>query len=273
MIRTCGRIRMRRCTSRSCRNAQRDASGTSRLWFCVLTVCAERICAHSMALRFDYEPECEYRAEVRRQHLCRPPGCRGRRGPPGAAGIHNPVFVNIPPSGAPCFFDVRGDLCLYILQQLTKEQLVSVLPLQLNRLESQEVVVYMYAAVALDRILSMRTGGPITLMYACLIPVESPSSSNLQVLIRGRITVRASAPQRPPCQDRRPTKPGVHGGGELPYALCVRPFASGVLVPDQLSFPDVARVIITAKKALIGEYVTVLQRLVDILRKVAPKPK
>ena len=155
---------------------------------------------------FDYEPEHEYRAVVRRQHLCRPPGCRGRRGPPGAAGTHNPVFVHIPPSGAPCFFDVRGDLCPYISQQLTKEQLVSVLPLQLNRLESQDVVVYMYAAVALDRILSMRTGGPITLMYACLIPVESPSSSNLQFFNRGRVPVRAPAPQRPPCQDRRPTE-------------------------------------------------------------------
>ena len=147
------------------------------------------------------------------------------------------------------------------------------LPLLLNRLESQEVVVYMYAAVTLDRILSMRTGGPTTLMYAYLIPVESPSSSNLQFFNRGRVTVRAPAPQRPPCQDRRPTKPGVHGGEELPYALRKQPFTSSVLVPDQLSFPDVARVIITAKKALIGEYVAVLQRLVDILRKVGPKPK
>jgi hypothetical protein len=40
-----------------------------------------------------------------------------------------------------------------------------VLPLLLNRLESQEVVVYSYAAVALDRILSMRAGGSTTLMY------------------------------------------------------------------------------------------------------------
>ena len=45
-----------------------------------------------------------------------------------------------------------------------------------------------------------------------------------------------------------------------------------MLVPDQLSFPGVARVIITAKQALVGEYVTVLQMLVDILRKVAPNP-
>lgn len=47
------------------------------------------------------------------------------------------------------------------------------IPLLLNCLESQEVVVYTYAAVALDRILSMRVGGSPTLMYAlslCLPP-------------------------------------------------------------------------------------------------------
>jgi exportin-2 (importin alpha re-exporter) len=37
-------------------------------------------------------------------------------------------------------------------------------------------------------------------------------------------------------------------------------------------FPGVARVVITAKHALIGEYTTVLQRLVDILRNVAQNP-
>ena len=41
---------------------------------------------------------------------------------------------------------------------------------------------------------------------------------------------------------------------------------------DQSTFPGVARVILTAKQALVGEYVTVLQRLVVILRKVAPNP-
>ena len=50
------------------------------------------------------------------------------------------------------------------------------------------------------------------------------------------------------------------------------PLAPCVLVPDQLFFLGVARVIITAKQALVGEYVNVLQRLVDILRKVAPNP-
>ena len=45
----------------------------------------------------------------------------------------------------------RIHLCL---RQLRKVQLVSVLPLLLSHLESQQVVVYTYAAVALDRILS-----------------------------------------------------------------------------------------------------------------------
>ena len=43
-------------------------------------------------------------------------------------------------------------------------------------------------------------------------------------------------------------------------------------MPHKLSFPGVARIIITAKQGLVGEYVIVLQRLVDILRKVAPNP-
>ena len=61
-------------------------------------------------------------------------------------------------------------LCLYLSRQLTKEQLVLVLPLPLSSLsrlesESQEVVVYTYAAVELDRILSMRTGGSKPPLY------------------------------------------------------------------------------------------------------------
>jgi exportin-2 (importin alpha re-exporter) len=48
--------------------------------------------------------------------------------------------------------------------QLTKEQLVSVLPLLSSRLESHDVVVYTYAAVALDRVLSMRVGESTSLM-------------------------------------------------------------------------------------------------------------
>lgn len=43
---------------------------------------------------------------------------------------------------------------------------MSVLPLLLNRLDSSDVVVYTYAAVALDRILSMRVGDSTILMYA-----------------------------------------------------------------------------------------------------------
>ena len=70
-----------------------------------------------------------------------------------------------------------GYLRPYLPRQLTKEQLVLVLPLLLNCLESQEVVVYTYAAVALDRILSMRIGVTMTLMYAFPL-IASSSSSN-----------------------------------------------------------------------------------------------
>lgn len=43
------------------------------------------------------------------------------------------------------------------------------LPLLLSRLDSQDVVVYTYAAVALDRILSMRVGDSTILMYVFLV--------------------------------------------------------------------------------------------------------
>jgi exportin-2 (importin alpha re-exporter) len=46
-----------------------------------------------------------------------------------------------------------------------------VLPLLLNRLDSDDVVVYTYAAVALDRILSMRVGDSTVLMCAPLVKV------------------------------------------------------------------------------------------------------
>ncbi|KAN0129953.1 Armadillo-type fold [Lactarius tabidus] len=108
--------------------------------------------------------------------------------------------------------------------QLTKEQLASVLLLLLNRLESQEVVVYTYAAVALDRILSMGAGGSTTLMFSDVQPFAS------QLLV----------------------KLGVQNN------------------PERTAENDfLMRFIITA---LAGEYVTVLQRLIDILRKVPPNP-
>lgn len=43
------------------------------------------------------------------------------------------------------------------------------LPLLLNRLNSDDVVVYTYAAVALDRILSMRVGDSTVLMCVPLV--------------------------------------------------------------------------------------------------------
>ena len=99
------------------------------------------------------------------------------------------------------------------------------IPLLLNCLESQEVVVYTYAAVALDRILSMRIGGSPTLMYALSLrlppPLPTTLSSSLQVLIRGRAAVRVPAFECPPFQDRDTAQPGAHCGERLSHALCV----------------------------------------------------
>ncbi len=93
-------------------------------------------------------------------------------------------------------------------QQLTKEQLVSVLPLLLSRLDSDDVVVYTYAAVALDRILSMRVGDSTILMY---VPRVKPTSfflpPYLQVFVGRRSTVCLTTLKCPPCQDRSTAEP------------------------------------------------------------------
>ncbi len=47
------------------------------------------------------------------------------------------------------------------------------LPLLLSRIDSQDVVVYTYAAVALDRILSMHVGDSTTLMYVSLASYQA----------------------------------------------------------------------------------------------------
>ncbi len=57
------------------------------------------------------------------------------------------------------------------------------LPLLLSRLDSQDVVVYTYASVALDRILSMRVGDSTVLMYVSLRPSQ-PSLSSLSPYLR-----------------------------------------------------------------------------------------
>ncbi|KAH9023317.1 Cse1-domain-containing protein [Lactarius hengduanensis] len=121
--------------------------------------------------------------------------------------------------------------------QLTKEQLVSVLPLLLNRLESQEVVVYTYAAVALDRILAMRLGGSTTLMFSSA-DVQPFASQLLNVLL-AKIEIQPS-PER--------------------------------IAENDFLMRCVARVIITAKQALVGESVDVLRRLVSILRNISQNP-
>ena len=171
-------------------------------------------------------------------------------------------------------------LSLYLPRQLTKEQLVSVLPLLLNRLESQEVLVYTSAAEALDRILFMRTGGSMMPMYT--FPPIALSSSSIFIGSHPRTCNRrcpsfsTSSSRRSESRTARSAvleplafrSVSLHdeSGRRTTFSCVVRmPFDPCMLVSDQLSFPGVVRVIIMAKQALVGEYVTVLQRLVDIL--------
>ncbi|KAI9431167.1 importin alpha re-exporter [Lactarius indigo] len=117
--------------------------------------------------------------------------------------------------------------------QLTKEQLVSVLPLLLNRLESQEVVVYTYAAVALDRILAMRVGGSTTLMFSSA-DVQPFASQLLNVLL-AKIGIQPS--------------------------------------PERTAENDfLMRFIITAKQALVGEYADSSAETRNILRNISQNP-
>jgi hypothetical protein len=88
----------------------------------------------------------------------------GWRCSPSAAGQCNLIPVH-PTIRCICFFNVCVSL-LYFLQQLTKEQLVLVLPL-LNHLKLQKVIMCAYTVVALSCILSMCAGGSTILMYAC----------------------------------------------------------------------------------------------------------
>ncbi|KAI0296781.1 armadillo-type protein [Multifurca ochricompacta] len=121
--------------------------------------------------------------------------------------------------------------------QLTKGQLVSVLPLLLNRLESKDVVVYTYATVALDRILSMRVGDSTTLLFTSA-DVQPFSHPLLKVLL-DKIEAQTS-PER--------------------------------VAENDFLMRCVARVIITAKQGLGQGYVDILRRLVSILSVIARNP-
>ncbi|KAI0248954.1 importin alpha re-exporter [Lactifluus subvellereus] len=143
----------------------------------------------------------------------------------GAGGVH-PVL------------QVDAIRYLYTFRyQLTKEQLVSVLPLLSSRLESHDVVVYTYAAVALDRILSMRVGGSTTLMFSSTD--VQPFALQLLNILFTKIEAQSS-PER--------------------------------VAENDFLMRCVTRVILTAKQGLGEGYVNVLQRLVSILRVIARNP-
>ncbi|KAI0055486.1 Cse1-domain-containing protein [Artomyces pyxidatus] len=121
--------------------------------------------------------------------------------------------------------------------QLTKEQLVSVLPLLTARLSSENTVVYTYAAVAIDRILSIRVGGS---------PIPMFNSAD----------IREVAPQL--------------------VDVILRKVESGSS-PEKVSENDfvmrcVARVVITARQVLADGYETLLTRLINILGIISKNP-
>ncbi|KAI0262819.1 Cse1-domain-containing protein [Gloeopeniophorella convolvens] len=121
--------------------------------------------------------------------------------------------------------------------QLTKDQLNSVLPLLLTRLESTDVVVYTYAAVALDRILAMRVGNSPRLMF---------SSADVQPFAVPLLGVLLSKIEAQPTPER--------------------------VAENDFLMRCVARVIITSREGLGEGYVDVLRRLVLILGTIAKNP-
>ncbi|KAI0283530.1 CAS/CSE protein [Russula brevipes] len=107
-----------------------------------------------------------------------------------------------------------------------------------SRLDSQDVVVYTYAAVALDRILSMRVGDSAVLCAFSSTDVQPFASQLLNVLL-SKIEARPS-PER--------------------------------VAENDFLMRCITRVIITAKQGLGEAYADVLRRLVSILRVISKNP-
>lgn len=147
------------------------------------------------------------------------------------------------------------------------------LPLLLSRLDSQDVVVYTYAAVALDRILSMRVRDSAILMYVSRVKLTPLFTMPVQVFVYRRSTLRPSTLKRPLYQDRSTTEPRASSRERFSYALCVHDLIPLMTRASVFALMGgIARVIITAKQGLGEGYANVLQRLVSILRVIARNP-
>ncbi|KAL4072157.1 CAS/CSE protein [Scleroderma yunnanense] len=119
--------------------------------------------------------------------------------------------------------------------QLTKEQLLSVLPLLANHLKSENYVAYTYAAITIDRILFMKKGSQLVFAQADVHDIATDLLHATLVKIEG-----AGTPEK-------------------------------IAENDHL-MKCAMRVIITARQTLTPLYQQVLQRLVAILGAVSKNP-
>ncbi|KAI0045803.1 importin alpha re-exporter [Auriscalpium vulgare] len=127
---------------------------------------------------------------------------------------------------------------LYIFRnQLTKDQLISVLPLLSQRLTSDDTVVYTYAAIAIDRILSIRVGETPVSMFN-MVDVREVAPQLINVLF-GKIEA-GSSPEK--------------------------------IAENDFLMRCVARVVLTSRTDLAGGYEALLQRLVAILGIISKNP-
>lgn len=74
------------------------------------------------------------------------------------------------------------------MTRLTKEQLLSVLPLLARHLASDNPVVYTYTAVAIERILVMRSagGGMMYVLFTSFLPPTTPCTLHLSPVLATR---------------------------------------------------------------------------------------
>lgn len=152
--------------------------------------------------------------------------------------------------------------------QLTREQLLSVLPFLVRHLNSDNYVTYTYAAITIDRILFIKKGTQL-LCVRIQVVVILRSRSDLRFsqadihdlaadLLNALLSkIEAAGP---------PEK--VAENDHLMKCKSITYSCSRVLTP----FAGAMRIIVTARQTLTPVYQQVLQRLVNILGVIAKNP-
>lgn len=147
---------------------------------------------------------------------------------------------------------VRADAIRFLYafrSQLTKDQLVQVLPLLGPHLGDSSVVIHTYAAMAIERILYMRVDGRLLFAPADVKPfAESILTASLRVIEAG------STPEQ------------ISANDHMMRCACGR---SGW---TRLTASGVMRVIVTARQTLAPSASTILQHLVRIIGEVSKNP-